>query len=170
MSDPFLGEIKMVGFNFAPRQWAMCNGQLLPLMQNQALFSLLGTMYGGDGRTTLGLPDMRSRVPVHMTTNYYQGKMSGAENVTLTLDQMPVHTHSFLGTSEIATKSNPGTNMDRTLGTEDNESFYAAPANVTPMNPNGISSAGGGSAHPNIQPCLAVNFVIALTGLYPSRS
>lgn len=170
MSDPFIGEIKMVGFNFAPRYWAFCNGQLLPVTQNQALFSLLGTMYGGDGRTTVGLPDMRGRVPVHVSPNYIQGKMGGSQAVTLTLDHMPAHTHNFMGTSEAATKSNPGTNKDRTLGTETNDPFYASPGNLTPLNANSISPSGSGAAHSNIQPCLAVNYIISLSGLYPSRS
>lgn len=172
MSDPFLGEIKMVGFDYPPRQWASCNGQLLPINQNAALYSLLGTRYGGNGTTTVGIPDMRGRAPVHVDRSspyLQQGMMGGIEAVRLTTGQLPNHTHDFMGTEEIATKSNPGTKKERTLGTETNDSIYSLAANLTLMNTHTVTPTGGDGLHENIQPYMAINFVIALQGLYPPR-
>jgi microcystin-dependent protein len=165
MSDPFLGEIKMVSFNFAPKGWALCNGQLLPISQNSALFSLLGTTYGGNGSTTFALPDMRARAPMHTGGGHIEGERSGEEQHTLIQSEMPSHTHAVQA-------SNARANLDDPTGT-----FWASPAsgtnyasspNVT-MLPAAISTAGSSQPHNNMQPFLTLNFIIALVGIYPSR-
>ena len=179
MAEPFISEIRLFGFNFAPAGWATCAGQLLPINQNSALFSLLGTAYGGDGRTTMGLPDLGGRVPVGIGRNevtgntVLRGMRGGAENVTLTTAEMPSHNHTLFGTSATAnskfitdgkfavafdTKSAAHTDM------------YAGQGNETALAPTSVSSTGGNRSHTNLQPSMGLNFCIALTGLYPSRS
>ena len=172
MSEPFLGEIRMFGFNFAPTGWALCNGQLLPINQNTALFSLLGTFYGGNGTTTFALPDLQSRVPVHQGTGtglrtYVVGQSGGAETVKLNGDQMPAHSHRVRATRSAADSDNP---FDRVLAQPSQHAYLGAPDATTVMNSAMIADAGGGQPHDNIQPYLTVNFCIALTGIYPSRS
>ncbi len=172
MSEPFLGEIRMFGFNFTPQGWAPCNGQLLPINQNQALFSLLGTTYGGDGRTTFALPDMRSRVPACQgqcpgLSSYAEGQAGGAETVTLAAAQMPGHTHPVKASSSAADSEQPG---GRTLGRSASHIYTAKPDASTVMNADMLGDAGGSQPHSNIQPYLAVNFCIALSGIFPSRS
>ena len=167
MSQPFYGQIQPFGFNFAPRGWAMCNGQILPIAQNTALFSLLGTTYGGNGQTTFALPDLRSRVPVHFgqgpgLSNYDLGQQGGGETVTLTAAEMPVHTHGATGSSTFTTK-NPGGKVPAPGGA------YGTPAD-TSMDPAMIQAAGGSQPHANIQPYLAINWCIALEGIFPSRN
>jgi microcystin-dependent protein len=176
MSEPFLAEIRMFGGNFAPRGWALCNGQILPIAQNTALFSLLGTTFGGNGQTTFALPDLRGRVPVHPgqgpgLSNYDLGEVTGTESVTILTNQMPAHTHlaaanSGNGDLPAATNNVWATPVDSTgaAGTG-----YAATANTT-MSQAAIGSAGGGQPLPIIQPLLCVNFIIALEGIYPSRN
>jgi len=174
MSEPFIGEIRMVGFNFAPRGWALCDGQLLAIAQNTALFSLLGTIYGGDGRTTFALPDLRGRVPIHAgngpgLSNYPLGSRAGAETVTLTANQMPSHNH-------VANAAGPAGNSNDAIGNvwaDDagvSSATYSSAAATGTMRSNAIGNAGGNQSHENRQPYLAVNFVIALVGLYPSRN
>ena len=174
MSDPFIGEIRMVGFDFPPHNWSACDGEVLPVSQNPALASLLGNNYGGNGTTTFGLPDMRGRIPIHRgylyNNSYVQGMKGGAENVTLMLDTLPAHTHDFMGTLENADKSTPGTDSDRTLATEADNLLYAIPNNVVTMNVKTVTTVGGGKSHTNIQPLQVVNFVISLDGIYPPRS
>lgn len=168
MSQPFLGEIRMFSFNFAPKGWSFCNGQLLAISQNQALFSILGTTYGGNGQTTFALPDLRSRTPIHWGTggggSYAIGQQAGAENHTLLVSEMPQHTHAATGNSGSPDSPTPGNNYWAAGG-----QIFAASANST-MAPNALPNAGGSQPHTNIQPCLTVSFAIALQGIFPSRS
>ena len=169
MSEPFLGEIRIFGFNFPPRGWAQCQGQLLPISPNTALFSLLGTTYGGDGRTNFALPDLRGRVAMGDGTGSglsarTLGQKVGEESVTLTTAQMPSHNHSLHAASEQANQSKPGGN-ELAGGT-----FYHAVATDTVMAGSSIGNTGGGQGHPNVQPSLVLNYCIALTGTFPSRS
>lgn len=174
MSEPFLGEIKIVGFNFAPRGWAFCDGQILPISQNQSLYSLLGTTYGGDGRTSFALPDLRGRTPVHRGDGVALGRKGGAETVTLTTSEMAAHTHAIHGTSELADRGAVGASGNRgfatLLGTEPNDLIYGDATNLVNMAPGIVPNAGGGQAHNNIQPMLILSFCIALQGLFPSRN
>jgi microcystin-dependent protein len=165
MAEPFIGEVKIVGFNFAPRGWAFCNGQLLPIAQNQALFSLLGTMYGGNGQTTFALPDLRGRVPIHMGNGFTQGQSGGEENHALTINELPIHTHLPQGDSGSA---NAGTPVGNTWAAQD-AAPYASTANVA-MNATTIGTAGGSQPHSNLSPYLTLNFCIALVGIFPSRN
>ena len=182
MSEPFIGEIQMFGFNFAPRGWATCDGQLLPIAQNSALFSLLGTTYGGDGRTTFGLPDLRGRVAIHMgqgpgLSNRTIGSRSGSESETLGVNQIPSHSHVA---SSVANAVTPAGNSNDAAGNfwaddagVSSGTYHTGPANATmdaAAITTSVQSTGGGQAHNNMQPYLTVNFCIALTGLFPSRS
>jgi microcystin-dependent protein len=172
MSEPFVGEIRMFGFNFAPQGWALCNGQLLPINQNQALFSLLGTTYGGDGRTTFALPNMQSRVPVCQgqgpgLSSYAEGQAGGTETVTLAATQMPGHTHPVKASSSAAASGQP---EGRALARSASHIYTAKPDTSTVMNADMLGDAGDGQPHNNIQPYLAVNFCIALNGIFPSRN
>lgn len=175
MSEPFLAEIRIVGFNFAPRGWAFCDGQILPINQNQSLYSLLGTTYGGDGRTSFALPDMRGRTPIHVGssngTNHLQGSKSGEETHTLSQAEMPQHTHELKGSTDSATQGGPSGNFisATTLAGGNLFSTTSDSLNVS-MASAGISNVGGGQAHNNMQPYLALNFCIALRGLFPSRN
>jgi microcystin-dependent protein len=171
MTAPFLGEIKMVGFNFAPRGFAQCNGQILSISQNTALFSLLGTTYGGNGQTTFALPDLRSRVPLHVgqgpgLSSYALGQVSGTETVTLIAQQLAPHSHT-VNASATATSKSPANNFPAVTGAG---SSYAATADGTTMNPAMTTGGGGGQPHTNLQPSLCINFVIALEGIFPSRN
>jgi microcystin-dependent protein len=165
MAEPFLGEIKAFSFNFAPKGWALCNGQLLPINQNQALFALLGTMYGGNGQTTFALPDLRARTPIHVGAGFSQGQRSGEQAHTLTHAEMPAHGHPAQGTTTNADSPIPAGNL---LGAANNA--YAPPANLTPLHPSSITTVGGGQAHENMQPYLTISFCIALQGIFPSRN
>lgn len=172
MSEPFLGEIRMFGFNFAPIGWAQCNGQVLPISQNTALFSLLGTFYGGNGTSNFALPDLRSRVAVHEgqgtgLAQYVIGQRGGVENVTLLGTQLPAHSHSVNASSATAVEARPAGAVLAHAGA----SVYAsAPDGATVMNSGMISNTGGNQPHPNVQPYLTVNFCIALQGIFPSRN
>ena len=178
--EPFLGQIIMVGFNFAPRGWAMCNGQLLSIAQNSALFALLGTTYGGDGQTTFALPDLRGRCAIGMgqgpgLTNYTQGEKGGVENVTLIQTQMPSHTHALAASSTDGTVSDPTNaviaNNQVTIergNTVPASAFNPGPPNAV-MSPQAIQPTGGNQSHENRQPYLAMNYIIALEGIFPSR-
>jgi len=169
MSDCFIGEIRMVSFNFAPQGWALCDGQLLPINQNQALYSLLGTYFGGDGVTTFRLPDLRGRVPVHPTAGAAPGRTGGAETHVLSVNEMPMHMHSLAASSALASSTSPANTLLGKKGRLGRD-VYAAPANLTTLNPNSVSAAGASLPHENMQPFLALNFAIALTGIYPSRN
>lgn len=165
--QPFLGEMQWVGFNFAPRGWAKCDGQLLPINQYQSLYSLLGTTYGGDGRTTFALPDMRGRTPAHVGTTLRLGQKIGQERVTLTASQMPTHTHQMRASSDNATTSTPVNNQ---LGSTGRTRIYDPPPSDVSMSTSAITSTGGGQAHENMPPFTTLNCIIALQGLFPSRN
>ncbi|MEO6786644.1 MAG: tail fiber protein [Chthoniobacteraceae bacterium] len=164
MSTPFLGEIRMLSFNYPPKGWSFCNGQLLAINQNQALFSILGTTYGGDGRTTFALPDLRSRVPVHVGNGISLGQQAGEENHTVLLSEMPTHNHLAAGNAGAPNSVTPGNNYWGAGG-----QIFAASANST-MAPNALPNAGGSQPHTNLQPYLVISFAIALQGIFPSRS
>lgn len=163
MAEPFLSEIKVVSFNFAPKGWALCNGQLLPISQNQALFSLLGTTYGGDGRTNFALPNLRGRVPIHMGNGHTLGEAAGSTAVTLGIAEMPTHLHSVSVNSAPGNSANPSNNF---LANANN--LYAATQNLTSMSPGTVGNVGGSQPHNNMMPYLVLNFVIALQGIFPS--
>lgn len=168
MSEPFLGEIKIVPWNYNIKGWAFCNGQQLPINQNQPLFALLGTMYGGNGQTTFALPDFRGKVPIHVANNSFtQGQTGGQPAHTVTLSEMPQHTHFFNSKHVPATASAP----DNTVVIADSPSNAYAPAgNLVAMAPNLVSNVGGSQPHENRQPYLVLNFIIALQGIFPSRN
>lgn len=166
MSDPFLGEIKLVGFNFAPLDWAFCDGQLLSIAQNTALFSILGTTYGGDGVTTFALPNLRGRVPLHPGTNVL-GTVSGAATVTLTSAEIPAHTHVLRATTSEANVLAPD---GATLAAATSQVYADQLSQPVALAAGALAAAGGSQPHENMQPYLALNFVIALSGIFPSRS
>lgn len=166
MSTPFLAEIRMVAFPYAPKGWALCNGQLLPINQNQALFSILGTIYGGNGQTTFALPDLRGRSPVHPGSQVSLGQVGGEENHTLTVAEIPAHTHQAAGDANSASVASPTGNV---WAASDNNPF-SSNAPDTAMNPASVGTAGSSQPHSNQQPYLAVNFVIAVQGIFPSRN
>ncbi len=173
MSDPFIAEIRIFAGNFAPRGWAFCNGQELPIAQNTALFSLIGTIYGGDGRTTTALPDLQGRAALHAGTGpglspRMVGQRGGVTEVTLSSNQMPAHTHTATGASPI-----PGDDDDpvgNLLAVSPGASLYGPAANLVPMSSDTLGSVGGGQPHTNIQPYLGINYIIATVGSFPSRS
>ncbi len=167
MSEPFLGEIKIVSFNFPPRGWALCNGQLLPINQNQALFSLLGTMYGGDGRTTFALPDFRGRTAIHIGASFIQGQKAGQAFHTLNLSELAAHTHVAQVTNNTGTDANP---TSAVILSKSVANSFGPFGNTVTMNPTTISNVGGSQQHENRQPFLVLNFIIALQGLFPSRN
>ena len=164
MSNQYLGEIRIVSFNFAPKGWALCNGALLPINQNQALFSILGTTFGGDGRVNFGLPDLRGRVPNYTGKGFAIGQKGGEEFHTLTGSEMPTHTHSGVGSSNPPNQALPGNNFWSTLA------LYAGPPANSPMSPNAVGNTGSSQPHENRSPYLTLNFVIAVSGIFPSRN
>jgi len=166
MSQPFLGQIMPVAFNFAPKGFAFCNGQLLPIAQNQALFSLLGTYYGGNGTTNFQLPDLRSRTPVGSSNGADIGQIGGVESVTLLTSNLPTHNHSFKANTAAATAIDPSKGV---FGNTGSEQIYGA-STGTQIPLNVLDNAGQTLPHPNLQPYLVLNFCIALNGIYPSRS
>jgi microcystin-dependent protein len=176
MSEPFIGEIRMFGGNFAPSGWALCNGQLLSIAQNTALFSILGTSFGGNGQTTFALPDLRSRVPIQQgqgvgLSPYNVGQQGGSEAVTLLQTQMPSHNHIVNATSDNGSAATASGNLLATASVGRGQTapqIYGGSAPAT-MNPTMIAPTGGGQPHDNIQPYLCVTFIIALEGIFPSR-
>jgi microcystin-dependent protein len=160
MSEPFLAELRLMSFDFPPKGWAACNGQLLPINQNQALFSLLGTMYGGNGQTTFALPDLRGRVPVHRGT-LTQGTRAGAEAHTLNVSELPAHTHVASASPQPGNQPVPAT-----LAAANNA--YGPPTDLTTLTPQTVTNIGGSQAHENRQPYLTLNWCIALQGIFPS--
>jgi microcystin-dependent protein len=174
MSEPFLAEIRIVGFNFAPRGWAFCDGQILPINQNQSLYSLLGTTYGGDGRTSFALPDIRGRSAIHVGRAdggqiHTLGSKTGEETHTLTSNEMPQHTHSTKASSAIGDSPVPTSNV---LASSLNEAYrgFTSEADLVSLKAGTVANVGGGQAHNNMQPYLALNYCIALQGLFPSRN
>ena len=169
MAEPFLGEIRATGFNFAPRGWALCSGLLLPINQNQALFSLLGVAFGGDGRTTFGLPDLRGRVPMHDGPGQYPGQVGGESQHTLTAPEMPAHIHQAWARAAAGNNSSPA---NAAWGKQPDNSTYTGTvtSGLVPLSANAIAPGGGSQPHPNWSPYLVVNFMIALSGIYPTRS
>jgi microcystin-dependent protein len=165
MAEPFLSEIRVMSFNFAPKGWAQCNGQLLPINQNQALFSLLGTVYGGDGRVNFGLPDLRGRTPIHVGDSHTLGERGGEQAHTLSMSEVPTHTHVMNGSSTAAETNTPTTNAY--LGGVANA--YGPPTNLVALNP-AVTAVGGSQGHLNMQPYLTLNFCIALQGIFPSQT
>lgn len=175
MSEPFLAEVRIVGFNFAPRGWAFCDGQILPINQNQSLYSLLGTTYGGDGRTSFALPDLRGRTPIHVGSSnggsHLLGQKSGEETHTLSGAEMPQHTHGFSATNSNVNQPAPTGNLPGQVGATA-DAIYSTGSdslNAT-MSSQSVTNVGGGQAHNNMMPYLALNFCIALRGLFPSRN
>lgn len=166
MSEPYIGEIRMFGGNFAPLGWALCNGQIMSIAENETLFMLLGTTYGGDGQTTFGLPDLRGRIPMHISSTHPIGEKAGSETVTLLSNQMPVHTHMVSADAGAATQPGPGNGVWAPAAL----SIYAAASANATMSPQAISASGGSQPHDNMMPSLAINFIIALEGLYPPQN
>jgi microcystin-dependent protein len=166
VSEPFLGEIKIMSFNFPPKGWALCNGQLLPIAQNQGLFSLLGTTYGGDGRINFGLPNLQGCTPNHMGNGFVLGQRGGEQAHTLTISEMPTHVHSASASSVASDTFVPTSNL---LGMANN--FYAPLGNnSTPLPPATLANTGNSQAHQNMQPYLVLSFCIALQGIFPSQT
>jgi microcystin-dependent protein len=165
MAEPFLAEIRIMSFNFAPKGWAMCNGQLLPINQNQALFSLLGTTFGGDGRVNFALPDLRARTPIHVGAGHILGEKAGEQAHTLTISELPTHTHVAQGSSSNGDIQVP-TNalLARVQGVD----VYQPATNLVAMHPSKVAATGGSQAHQNMQPFLVLSFCIALQGIFPS--
>lgn len=169
MAEPFLAETRIMSFNFAPKGWAMCNGQFLPINQNQALFSLLGTTFGGNGQTTFALPNLRGRTPIHFNNSHTLGEKAGEEAHTLTISELPAHKHSLNNTNQAVNTNIPA--ADGILGnTAPNQIYNASGQNLVAMSSAAISSIGGSQAHLNMQPFLALNFCIALQGIFPSQT
>jgi microcystin-dependent protein len=171
MATPFLGEIQMVGFNFAPTNWAKCNGQLIAITQNEALFALIGTTYGGDGVTTFGLPNVQSRMPIHMgqgqgLSQYILGQQAGSESVTLLANQLPAHGHTPLCNSTTGDQASPTNNFWAASA----QQLYSNAAPAAAMNPGLIQPSGGNQPHDNMNPFLVINFIIALAGIFPTRN
>lgn len=172
MSEPFIGEIRMFGGYFAPQGWAFCNGQILAIAENDALFTLIGTTYGGDGQETFALPDLQGRIPIHAgqgggLSNRTLGEKSGSETVTVNVNQTPTHTHGFLASTDLSDGPSP---QGRVVSQSTIVSLYREAEPSSPMSPNAIVAGGGGSQpHDNTQPFLCVSFIISLFGIYPSQ-
>jgi microcystin-dependent protein len=165
MSTPFLGEIRIMSFNFPPKGWAFCNGQLMAIAQNQALFSLLGTMYGGNGTTNFSLPNLQGRVPIHASGQYIQGQVGGEPAHTLIIQEMPGHNHVVTASSNVADQGSPQGNY---LAVESSNAYSTAPDSG--MSPQAIPNVGGSQPHDNMPPYLTLSFCIALQGIFPSRN
>jgi len=165
VAQPYVGEIRMFAGNFAPAGWMFCEGQLLPISENETLFQLLGTTYGGDGQSTFALPDLRGRIPLHQGNGFILAETGGAEEITLTVSQIPSHSHPMLATNSIANDANPANNLFAQANTIDP---YQSTAGGSPMAPQSVSSVGGSQPHTNFQPYLCVDFIISLFGLFPS--
>ena len=166
MSEPFIGEVKLISWNFPPKGWAFCNGQLLAINQNQALFSILGTMYGGNGQTTFALPDLRGRAAIHQGSGFNVGQNGGEEAHTLIMNEMPTHNHQVNASN---TQGDQTAVQGHLLAQEVGKPYGAFPG-ATSLHPTTISNTGGGQPHENRQPFLVVNFVIALQGIFPSQN
>lgn len=169
MAEPFLSEIRIFSFNFPPKGWAFCNGQFLPINQNQALFSLLGTTYGGNGQTTFALPNLRGRLPIHMDAGHTLGEAAGSSAVTISQQTMPQHLHFLQGTSNGDAATNVAVLGGALLATSGN-TVYGPASNLVPTSPTSVTNIGGSQAHTNQMPYLVLNFCIALQGIFPSQT
>ena len=172
MAQPYVGEIRMFAGNFAPAGWMLCQGQTLPISENEVLFQLIGTTYGGDGESTFNLPNLSSRIPLHMGNgpdgvNYQIGEMAGVESVTLTTQQIPAHTHPFTASQSPGTSNNPG---NAVVGSSPSVQMFFGLTPSNAMAPQSIGPAGGSQPHENMQPFLCLNFIISLFGLFPSQT
>jgi len=167
MAEPFLGEIRIMSFNFPPKGWALCNGQLLPINQNQPLFALFGTTYGGDGRVNFALPNLQGQTPIHIGGGFSQGQTGGEQSHTLSSAEMPAHAHVAQGTTSNADQPIPTGNL---LGAANNMYTGANAGNLTPLEPSSISALGGSQAHQNMQPYLTLSFCVALQGIFPAQN
>jgi microcystin-dependent protein len=165
MAQPYVGEIRMFGGNFAPAGWMFCDGQLLPISENETLFNLIGTTYGGDGQSTFALPDLRGRLPIHQGNGFILAETGGAEEITLTATQIPAHSHPMLCAALVANDPNPNAKV---LGESSATSLFQSGAPAAAMAPQSIGSTGGSQPHTNFQPYLCVNFIISLFGIFPS--
>jgi microcystin-dependent protein len=169
MAQPYVGEIRMFAGNFPPNGWMFCDGQSLPISENEVLFQLIGTTYGGDGQETFNLPNLQSRVPIHMGTNagttYQLGEMAGTESVTLTVQQVPSHAHPWLASGATATSQDPGNQM---LATAQAQTYFNIADNLTNLSPLSVGPVGGSQPHENMQPFLCINYIISLFGIFPS--
>jgi microcystin-dependent protein len=173
MSQPYVGEIRMFGGSFAPAGWAMCAGQLLPISENETLFQLIGTTYGGDGEQTFGIPDLQGRVPIHfgqgpgITQNYQIGEKAGSEQVTISVNQLPTHNHGWLASNDPSNSLLPASNV---VSTPLNITPYFSGAASVPLNANSLQPVGGSQPHDNMIPFLVVTFIISLFGIFPSQT
>ncbi len=168
MAEPFLSEIRIMSFGFPPKGWALCDGQLLPINQNQALFSLLGTTYGGDGRVNFGLPDLQGRVPIHMGNSHTLGERGGEQAHTLSISEIPTHTHTLFGSSLDGDVPTPASSL--LAGTATAQLYTSTASNLTSLMPGTVANVGGSQPHLNMQPFLVLNFSIALQGIFPSQT
>ena len=168
MAEPFLSEIRIMSFAFAPKGWALCNGQLLPINQNQGLFSLLGTTFGGDGRVNFGLPDLRGRLPIHVGSGHTLGERGGEQAHTLSVAEIPTHTHVLSASSNVATTNDQSVAPAKMLAQSTGTEMYSPATNLVAMASNAVSTVGGSQAHLNMEPYLVLNFSIALQGIFPS--
>lgn len=165
MAQPYVGEIRMFAGNFAPAGWMFCEGQLLPISENETLFQLLGTTYGGDGESTFALPDLRGRIPIHQGNGFILAETGGVETVTLTVSQIPAHSHPFLASGAAGSQANAANN---TVANSPNVSIYLEDASTVNFSPQAIGPVGGSQPHNNFQPYLCVDFIISLFGIFPS--
>jgi microcystin-dependent protein len=165
-SSAYLSEIKLVSFNFPPKGWALCNGQLLPINQNQALFALLGTAYGGNGQTNFALPNLRGRVPIHMGNGHTLGEAAGSTSATVNIQQLPTHIHAL----QASPNSSGATSDPSNAFLAPVNAGYGAPTNLMPLSPQSVTSVGGSQPHNNMMPYLTLNFIIALQGIFPSQN
>jgi len=168
MAEPFLSEIRIMSFGFPPKGWALCNGQLLPINQNQALFALLGTTYGGDGRVNFGLPNLQSRVPIHMGSGHTLGELGGEQGHTLSISELPTHTHLVNASPSAAATNTPA--PTQVLAQSVGDEAWGPASSLVGMAPNTLGNTGGSQAHLNMQPFLVLNFCIALQGIFPSQT
>ena len=167
MAQPYVGEIRMFAGNFAPAGWMFCQGQLLPISENETLFNLIGTTYGGDGQETFALPDLRGRLPIHQGNGFILAETGGAEEITLTVNQIPAHSHPMLASTSVANQSSPTGNV---LAQSTAADLYIEDTATAPLSASSVSSVGGSQPHTNMQPYLCVDFIISLFGIFPSQT